>query len=72
MRFETSQGNMEAAKRVFYRAIDKCPQAKVLWLDCVKLFRDQFSVQELKELIDLMSEKEIMMRSKLDEFASQI
>ncbi|KAL0482718.1 hypothetical protein AKO1_014264 [Acrasis kona] len=68
MRFEVSQGNVEAAKRIFYRGIDKCPYAKILWLDCVKLFREQFSVQELKELIDLMSEKEIMMRTKLEEF----
>jgi hypothetical protein len=68
MRFETSQSNLQAAKRIFFRAVDKCPQAKVLWLDSVKLFKDQFSVQELKELIDLMSEKEIMMRSKLEEF----
>jgi hypothetical protein len=68
IRFEISISHFESAKKLFYRAIDKCPQSKVLWLDVIKLFKDYFTMEDLKELIDLMNEKEILMRSNIEEF----
>lgn len=34
--YHLSTGNVEAAKRTFYRAIHRCPWSKVLWMDGVE------------------------------------
>lgn len=71
IRFEINISHIENARKLFYRAIDKCPYSKLLWLDAAKLFKDNFSADELREIIDLMNEKEIMLRSSIEEIIGQ-
>lgn len=68
IRFEISQEQVENAKKVFYRGIDKCPHAKVLWMDSVKLFSEHMTLQDMRQQFDLILEKEIHMRSSIEEF----
>eukprot|EP01043_Picozoa_sp_COSAG02_P063748 COSAG02_NODE_9121_length_2323_cov_2.053507_2_plen_425_part_00 len=57
------------AKRVFFRAIRACGEAKCLWMAAfaVPALRGLMSKKELVELHDLMVEKEIRMHVDLDE-----
>ncbi|XP_054987614.1 nuclear exosome regulator NRDE2 isoform X1 [Sorex araneus] len=57
LRFLVSLGNKERSKGVFYRALQNCPWAKVLYLDAVEYFPD-----EMQETLDLMTEKELRVR----------
>lgn len=57
------------AKRVFFRAIRACGEAKCLWMAAfnVPALRGLMSKKELVELHDLMVEKDIRMHVDLDE-----
>lgn len=60
--FLVSLGNKERSKGVFYKALQNCPWAKALYLDAVEYFPD-----ELQEVVDLMTEKELRVRLPLEE-----
>ncbi|XP_078090594.1 nuclear exosome regulator NRDE2 [Mustelus asterias] len=60
--FTVAQGNAERVKRVFYRALQECPWAKILYLDAVGHLPGQ-----LQEILDLMTEKEIRIRVPVEE-----
>ncbi|XP_031560255.1 nuclear exosome regulator NRDE2-like [Actinia tenebrosa] len=62
MEFELQQGNNEQAKAIFYQALQHCPWAKTLYLDAIKSFPD-----DLQRTIDLMDEKELRVRTPLEE-----
>ncbi|XP_069772005.1 nuclear exosome regulator NRDE2 isoform X2 [Narcine bancroftii] len=62
LHFTAKRGNAERTKGVFYRALQHCPWAKVLYLDAVRLLPGQ-----LQEIIDLMTEKEIRIRVPMEE-----
>uniref|UniRef100_A0A4W3JGF6 NRDE-2, necessary for RNA interference, domain containing n=1 Tax=Callorhinchus milii TaxID=7868 RepID=A0A4W3JGF6_CALMI len=62
LRFMVTQGNAERSKGVFYRALQACPWAKVLYLDAIEYFPEQ-----LQEIVDLMTEKEIRVRVPIEE-----
>ncbi|XP_005390339.1 PREDICTED: protein NRDE2 homolog [Chinchilla lanigera] len=62
LNFLVSLGNKERSKGVFYKALQNCPWAKVLYLDAVEYFPDQ-----LQETLDLMTEKELRVRLPLEE-----
>ncbi|XP_003472393.1 nuclear exosome regulator NRDE2 [Cavia porcellus] len=62
LNFLVSLGNKERSKGVFYKALQNCPWAKVLYLDAVEYFPDQ-----LQEILDLMTEKELRVRLPLEE-----
>ncbi|XP_028913558.2 nuclear exosome regulator NRDE2 [Ornithorhynchus anatinus] len=47
---------------IFYRSLQSCPWAKVLYMDAVEYFPDQLQV-----IIDLMTEKELRVRLPLEE-----
>jgi hypothetical protein len=57
------------AKRVFFRAIRACGEAKSLWLAAftVPALRGLMSKAELAELNELMIEKELRIHVDLDE-----
>lgn len=59
---ETKLGTRESAKAVFYRALQCCPWAKVLYLDGVRHFPEC-----LQEVVDMMVEKGIRLRVPLEE-----
>ncbi|XP_019642715.1 PREDICTED: LOW QUALITY PROTEIN: protein NRDE2 homolog [Branchiostoma belcheri] len=62
MAFEMRQGNTKQAKAVFYRALQNCPWAKVLYMDAVQWFPG-----DLQDVLDIMVEKEIRVRAPLEE-----
>ncbi|XP_004837131.1 protein NRDE2 homolog [Heterocephalus glaber] len=62
LNFLVSLGNKERSKGVFYKALQNCPWAKVLYLDAVEYFPN-----ELQETLDLMAEKELRVRLPLEE-----
>lgn len=62
MKFLVSLGNKERSKGVFYKALQNCPWAKVLYMDAVEHFPD-----EMQEILDLMTEKELRVRLPLEE-----
>ncbi|KAG8514275.1 Protein NRDE2, partial [Galemys pyrenaicus] len=62
LNFLVSLGNKERSKGVFYKALQHCPWAKVLYTDAVEHFPD-----EMQEILDLMSEKELRVRLPVEE-----
>ncbi|KAJ7345100.1 hypothetical protein JRQ81_001050 [Phrynocephalus forsythii] len=60
--FMVSLGNKEKSKGMFYRALQNCPWAKVLYMDAIEYFPD-----ELQEILDLMAEKELRVRLPIEE-----
>ncbi|XP_040083401.1 nuclear exosome regulator NRDE2 [Oryx dammah] len=60
--FLVSLGNKERSKGVFYKALQNCPWAKALYMDAVEYFPD-----EMQEVVDLMTEKELRVRLPLEE-----
>ncbi|KAK2503642.1 hypothetical protein MC885_019188 [Smutsia gigantea] len=62
LNFLVSLGNKERSKGVFYKALQNCPWAKVLYMDAVDYFPD-----EMHEILDLMTEKELRVRLPLEE-----
>ncbi|XP_048217921.1 nuclear exosome regulator NRDE2 isoform X2 [Perognathus longimembris pacificus] len=62
LQFLVSLGNKERSKGVFYKALQHCPWAKVLYMDAMEYFPD-----ELQEILDLMTEKELRVRMPMEE-----
>ncbi|XP_042548431.1 nuclear exosome regulator NRDE2 isoform X1 [Dipodomys spectabilis] len=62
LKFLVSLGNKERSKGVFYKALQHCPWAKVLYMDAMEYFPD-----ELQEILDLMTEKELRVRMPMEE-----
>ncbi|XP_012579936.1 PREDICTED: protein NRDE2 homolog isoform X2 [Condylura cristata] len=62
LNFLVSLGNKERSKGVFYKALQNCPWAKVLYMDAVEHFPD-----EMQEILDLMTEKELRVRLPVEE-----
>ncbi|XP_062296230.1 nuclear exosome regulator NRDE2 [Scomber scombrus] len=62
MHFLVSEGKVDKANGIFYRALQNIPWSKGLYMDAVQLFPDQ-----LQEFVDLMTEKELRVRLPLEE-----
>ncbi|XP_025967807.2 nuclear exosome regulator NRDE2 isoform X1 [Dromaius novaehollandiae] len=62
LNFLASLGKTEKSKGLFYRALQNCPWAKVLYMDAIEYFPDQ-----LQEALDLMTEKELRVRVPMEE-----
>ncbi|XP_039739942.1 nuclear exosome regulator NRDE2 [Pteropus medius] len=62
LNFLVSLGNKERSKGVFYKALQNCPWAKVLYMDAVEYFPG-----EMQEILDLMTEKELRVRLPVEE-----
>ncbi|KAM6075481.1 nuclear exosome regulator NRDE2 isoform 2-T2 [Chlamydotis macqueenii] len=60
--FLASVGKKEKSKGLFYKALQNCPWAKVLYMDAVEYFPD-----DLQETLDLMTEKELRVRVPMEE-----
>ncbi|KAJ8044687.1 Protein NRDE2-like [Holothuria leucospilota] len=65
LEFEVTQRNMKRAKSVFYRSLQNCPWAKVIYMDMIRYFPAEEDL--LEEMVDLMTEKEIRIRCPLEE-----
>ncbi|KAM9290604.1 nuclear exosome regulator NRDE2 [Morus bassanus] len=62
LNFLASLGKKEKSKGLFYKALQNCPWAKVLYMDAVEYFPDH-----LQETLDLMTEKELRVRLPMEE-----
>lgn len=65
MSFEREQRGLDGmgeAQKVFYRALQACPGAKVLYMDTVR-----HNPRGLQEVLDVLQEKELHMRAPLEE-----
>ncbi|XP_071962858.1 nuclear exosome regulator NRDE2-like isoform X2 [Antedon mediterranea] len=62
IQFEACRGDMKKAKSLFFRAIQCCPWAKVLYLDAVRYFPD-----ELQNILDILMEKDLHIRVPIEE-----
>ncbi|KFP53064.1 Protein NRDE2, partial [Cathartes aura] len=62
LNFLASLGKKEKSKGLFYKALQNCPWAKVLYMDAVEYFPDH-----LQETLDLMTEKELRVRVPMEE-----
>lgn len=55
--------NYATAKKLFGRALQRCPWSKELWLDCVRQMRGTMSKGEMNNWIDVALQKKIALRS---------
>ena len=55
--------NYSTAKKLFGRALQRCPWSKKLWLDCVRQMRGTMSSAEMNNWIDVALQKKIRLRS---------
>ncbi|XP_077999752.1 nuclear exosome regulator NRDE2-like [Glandiceps talaboti] len=62
IQFEVLHGSKERGKSIFYRSLQHCPWAKVIYMDAVQYFPS-----DLLQILDLMMEKEIRVRAPLEE-----
>ncbi|XP_033991146.1 nuclear exosome regulator NRDE2 isoform X2 [Trematomus bernacchii] len=62
MHFLVSEGKVDKATGIFYKALQNIPWAKGLYMDAVQLFPEH-----LQEFVDLMTEKELRVRLPLEE-----
>ncbi|KAM6973261.1 nuclear exosome regulator NRDE2 [Aplochiton taeniatus] len=62
MHFLVSEGNVDKARGIFYKALQDIPWAKGVYMDAVQLFPER-----LQEYLDLMAEKELRLRLPLEE-----
>lgn len=62
MHFLVSEGKVDSAKAIFYKALQNVPWSKGLYMDAVQLFPGH-----LQEFVDLMTEKELRLRLPLEE-----
>lgn len=70
MRAYLSCGQTSSAKTVFLRAINAVPWNKTIWLYGIEHLKDAFSIKERAALLDVMREKDILVRT--DVFEVQI
>ncbi|KAM4724554.1 nuclear exosome regulator NRDE2 [Anableps anableps] len=60
--FLVSEGKVDKARGIFYKALQNIPWVKGLYMDAVELFPEH-----LQEFVDLMTEKELRLRLPLEE-----
>ena len=65
--FEHSQGELQNAKAVFYRAVGACPWVKELYLLPFKYLRGSVPMEELKGVYEMVVEKELRVFVSLDD-----
>lgn len=65
LRFELVSGNAIGAKKVLLRALNHCPWSKSLWCDTVRRMRPYLTQQEQTDLLRVMAEKGLRLRTPL-------
>ncbi|KAH7307034.1 hypothetical protein KP509_22G043300 [Ceratopteris richardii] len=61
------RNDVDAARRVYFRAIHACPWSKLLWMDGFSKMSTVLSAKELTEFQDIMREKELRIRTDVYE-----
>ena len=70
--FECRDGDYRQARQVFYRALRACPWVKQLYLMGFDELREGMSASELKGVYELMEDKELRIRTPLDDVFAQV
>ncbi|KAF6168628.1 hypothetical protein GIB67_005240 [Kingdonia uniflora] len=60
-----------AARRIFFRAIYSCPWSKKLWLDGFLKLKSVLTAKEMSDLLEVMREKELNIRTDIYEILLQ-
>ncbi|KAL4238293.1 Protein nrde2 [Mactra antiquata] len=63
IQLEKSAGDISRMKGVYYRALQQCPWAKIIYTDAIQLFGEN----ELQEIVDLMTEKHLQVQLPVEE-----
>uniref|UniRef100_A0A2P2L8E6 Protein NRDE2 homolog n=1 Tax=Rhizophora mucronata TaxID=61149 RepID=A0A2P2L8E6_RHIMU len=63
--------NPSAARRIFFRAIHACPWSKKLWLDGFQKLKSILTAKELSDLLEVMRDKELNLRTDVYEILLQ-
>ncbi|KAJ0403802.1 hypothetical protein P43SY_003899 [Pythium insidiosum] len=67
LRFEVAMGKIDAARRVLYRGIARCPWSKALYLDALRILRPYLSAAECREIMELLNSKELHQRVDMED-----
>jgi len=65
--YELAGGRPDAAKRVFFRAVNACPWSKALWLDGLRALHGVLPPGEMGDLLEVMTEKGLRLRTDIFE-----
>lgn len=65
--YELAAGRPDAAKRVFFRAVNACPWSKALWLDGLRALHGVLPPREMGDLLEVMMEKGLRLRTDIFE-----
>lgn len=63
--------DMSAARRIYFRAIHSCPWSKRLWLDGFTKLSAALTAKELSDLLEVMRDKELNVRTDVYEILLQ-
>ncbi|KAI7730655.1 hypothetical protein M8C21_001008 [Ambrosia artemisiifolia] len=63
--------DLSAARRIYFRAIHTCPWSKKLWLDGFTKLNSVLTAKELSDLLEVMRDKEINVRTDVYEILLQ-
>ncbi|GAB4821148.1 hypothetical protein N2152v2_008194 [Parachlorella kessleri] len=66
-RLEASRQRPTAVRRVFLRGVGACPWDKALWLDGMALLNGSAPPQELGEYLDIVKDKDLLIRTDVYE-----
>ncbi|XP_071702541.1 uncharacterized protein [Rutidosis leptorrhynchoides] len=64
-------GDLSAARRIYFRAIHTCPWSKKLWLDGFTKLNSVLNAKELSDLLEVMRDKELNVRTDVYEILLQ-
>ena len=64
--FERTRGDMVKAKAVWWRGVRACPWVKALWMMAFEELRSGFRDEELREVWEVMGEKELRLHTDLE------
>ena len=72
--YEYNQGDLIAAKNVYWRAVKACPWVKAIYMLAFTHLGGEggFGSDELRSIYELMSEKELRIHAKLDDVFDEI
>ena len=64
--FEHTRGEIGKAKAVWWRGVRACPWVKLLWMMAFEKLRSGFRDEELREVWEVMGEKELRLHTDLE------
>lgn len=66
LQYETSQGQLDKAKSVYFRAIRECPWSKDVYLFGLVFLSHSMEMTEVEQVYSIMEDKDIRLRSSIE------